>query len=266
MPSPLPGMDPWLEAEDVFPDLHDRFILGLSDALNAAMPPGYVSITRMIVWTEKAQRRVPDVSLFGRRPRPSGGGTAILASAGMYPLGQRAPGVRREESYLEITAPKSRRLVTAVEVLSPSNKAAGSEGRRAYLKKQKEFRIAGVNTVEFDFLRGGVHTTAAPRPRLTRLAGGDFPYHVCAVEGPDHKVLGNVFPLARPLPPIGVALDPGVERVRIELQPILDRAYDAGRYADFIDYSDPCVPPLPPEEQAWAEGVLRARTNLHGEK
>ena len=72
MPSPFPGMDPWLEDPDLFPDLHDRFILGLSDALNAAMPPGYVSITRMIVWTEKAQRRGPDVSLFGRRPQASG--------------------------------------------------------------------------------------------------------------------------------------------------------------------------------------------------
>ena len=137
MPSPFPGMDPWLEDPAIFPDLHDRFILGLSDALNAAMPPGYVSITRMIVWTEKAQRRVPDVSLFGRRPQPTGGGTAVLASAGMYPLGHRVARVRREESYLEVTAPGTRRLVTAVEVLSPSNKARGSEGRLAYLKKRQ---------------------------------------------------------------------------------------------------------------------------------
>ena len=105
----------------------------------------------------------------------------------------------------------------------------------------------------------------APRSRLARLAGGDFPYHVCAVEGPDHQYFGNVFLFARPLPAIGIALDPGVERVRVELQPILDRAYDAGRYADFVDYSQPCTPPLSPDEQAWADGVLRA-ANLHGGK
>ena len=54
-----------------------------------------------------------------------------------------------------------------------------------------------------------------------------------------------------------------MERVKVELQPLLDRAYDAGRYADLVDYAQPPTPPLSPEEQAWADGVLRA-ANLPG--
>ena len=94
MPSPFPGMDPWLEGEEVFPDLHERLLIHISEALNATMPPGYVATTKTRVWMDDEQRREPDVSVFGRdRVDPW------------------------TESYLEIVSPPGRRLVTAVEVL-----------------------------------------------------------------------------------------------------------------------------------------------------
>ena len=258
MPSPFPGMDPWLEDPAIFPDLHATLTTYLREALNAVLPPGYVATTKRIVWTEKAQKREPDVSLLA--DRPGGGPAAVLSAAGLHPLGRRPDPLERTQPRLEITRPGDRRLVTAIELLSPSNKALGDAGRKAYRKKQRELEAARVNVVEFDFLRGGTHTTAVPRPRLEELAGGDFPYHVCVTLAKGRRYFGNVFPLRRPLPEVGVPLDPGVPPVTIALQPLLDRAYDAGRYADLVDYAQPCTPPLSPADLAWANDILSKRT------
>jgi len=80
MPSPFPGMDPWLEDEDVFPDLHESLCQYVREALNAAMPPGYVATLKNRVWIDDELRREPDVSVFGR-DRDSGR-HAHLAAAG----------------------------------------------------------------------------------------------------------------------------------------------------------------------------------------
>ena len=61
------------------------------------------------------------------------------------------------------------------------------------------------------------------------------------------------------LPTILVPLDPGVPLVPLDLQPLLDRAYDSGRYARLARYERPCDPPLTAEQQAWATGILRDR-------
>ena len=56
-----------------------------------------------------------------------------------------------------------------------------------------------------------------------------------------------------------VPLDPGVPLVPLDLQPLLDRAYDSGRYPRLVRYTQPCDPPLTTEQQAWAEGILREK-------
>ncbi len=270
MPSPFPGMDPWLEDPNVFPDLHDTMIVYLKEALNTTLPPGYFAAITTIVWVDDTHRSQPDVSVMARsRPvrssRPDRrGGVAILENPTRLQLLGTRPAIEAEtveEKYLEIRSADGERIVTAIEILSRSNKLAGSAGRRAYLDKQQEFSLGGVNTVEFDFLRAGTHTTAAPRPRLALLRDGPVHYHVCVTEaGEVDRLFGAVFPLHEPLPEIEIPLEPGVPRLVIVLQPLLDRAYDGGRYSMRTDYTRPCTPPLSPEEQAWADGILRART------
>ena len=71
MPSPFPGMDPWLEGEEVFPNLHDRFIISVQDALNAALPPGYVATSKNRVWVDDELRREPDVAACSGRDPPA---------------------------------------------------------------------------------------------------------------------------------------------------------------------------------------------------
>ena len=46
---------------------------------------------------------------------------------------------------------------------------------------------------------------------------------------------------------------------RERAQPLLDRCYDTGRYAEEVRYDRPPDPPLTPEQQAWAEAILREK-------
>ena len=261
MPSPFPGMDPWLEGEEVFPDLHERLLIYISEALNAAMPPGYVATTKTRVWVDDEQRREPDGSVFGSDRLDSGGGVALATLPGMTLVAADPRTDPWTESYLEIVSPRGRRLVTAVEVLSLSNKKNDDAGRIAYREKQEEYRLGGVHVVEIDLLRGGTHTTAVAEAELERITPG-FDYHVCVAVATRRRFRPQrfvaAFRLADRLPAISVPLDPDVPPVTVELQPLLDRAYDTGRYAQLAGYADACHPRLSPDQRAWADGILRA--------
>ncbi|MGL6095005.1 MAG: DUF4058 family protein [Fimbriiglobus sp.] len=263
MPSPFPGMDPWLEAPDLFPSLHGKLIYLIGEALNAAMPDGYAAVGNYLVWVDAERRRDPDVSLFGPYQRPSGG---TLTFPGLTAVGTAPARQPRKAPYLEIRADRGQRLVTAVELLSPSNKVKNGPGRKAYRTKQAEFRRAGGNVVEIDLLRRGTHTTTVPLDRMQRLAGR-FDYHVCVVlAGDEDDDELFVAPISLPdrLPAIGIPLDPGVPAAVLDLQPLFDRAYDGGRYPMLVRYDQPPDPPLSAEQSAWAAGVLRAKGLLPG--
>ena len=60
------------------------------------------------------------------------------------------------ETFIEIYEDDpERRLVTCIEVLSPSNKRKKSKGRKLYLRKRQSLLLGAVNLVEIDLLRGG---------------------------------------------------------------------------------------------------------------
>ena len=262
MPSPFPGMDPWLEGSGVFPDLHSSLIFLIRESLNASMPEQYVATSSHLVWVDPEPRREPDVAAFSPVDRPSSGAEDLegeFSAGGMLAVGSAPVAEPTEEPYLEIYSDRGVRLVTVVEVLSLSNKRPGDGGRVSYQQKQGEFRLAGVNLVEIDLLRVGPHMTAVPLPELRRMAG-HFDYHVSVtVAGAPVRYFARPIQLEERLPTIRVPLDPGVPLVPLDLQPLLDRAYDTGRYRRLVCYAAPPDPPLTEPQQAWAEGVLRAK-------
>ena len=259
MPSPFPGMDPWLEGTEVFPNLHERLIIYMQDALNAALPPGYVATSKNRVWVDPELQREPDVALFGRERSPNGNGGTAVALFGLTMIAQELTSDAFEEPYLEILSAKGKRLVTAFEVISLTNKRAGEKGRKAYQEKQYEYSLSDVNLVEIDLLRRGPHVTATPQTLLHQKLGA-FDYHVSVVVPcgrPSHHAAG--IKLADRLPAIGIPLERGAKSVTIDLQPMIDFAYDHGRYTELFSYREPPDPPLTPDQQAWAEGVLRSK-------
>lgn len=160
----------------------------------------------------------------------------------------------QREVFLEIRDPESGdRVVTTIELLSHANKAAGTDGRDLYLRKQREMLESAVNLVEIDLLRAGRHSTAVPK-RDAVMQVGPFDYHVCvhrAAEGSRFEVYAAFLKFR--LPAIGLPLTPEVGDVRVDLQAICRRCYDAGPYDRRVDYSVPPVPPLPPELQQWGQ-------------
>jgi len=262
LPSPIPGMDPFLEDPAVFPDLHDNLIAELRNAINAQLPPPYYARSASRVWVEPSQGRVgPDVNVL--RPERAGSGAApsspVATAATRPPVVVRIPLEELRESYLDIYAkPGDERLVTTIEVLSLTNKTSGGEGRPQYLQKQREVIGSKVNLVEIDLLRGGQHTTAV-RLEDALAKAGPFDYHVCvrAFEEPTDFVIYPIS-LSERLPVIGIPLLPGDGVVSVDLQNLLDRCYDTGLYQRSIPYvGGTPVPPLRPEQMAWVAQVLR---------
>lgn len=263
MPSPFPGMDPWLEGETVFPDLHDGLIFLLKEALNAVLPPAYNATTKSRIWIDDTHYREPDVNVHGINGHESGplgigGGQALAMLTGTGLLHAVLPASDPStESYLEIRANHGKRLVTAIEILSPTNKRSG-EGRTAYLQKQLEYRAAAINVVEIDLLRGGTHTTLFPESKLPPT--GTYDYHACIyVPAAVPQCFLVAIRLTDRLPSVIVPLDFDVDPVTVDLQVLFDRCYSGGRYASLVRYTEPPNPPLTAEQAEWATGVLRAK-------
>ena len=263
MPSPFPGMDPWLERPAVFPSLHYGLVFCFQSALNTVLPPGYVATNDNRVYVDPELRRIPDIGVFGPdlgAAGPVGPVVAALTEAGLLAVATDRVSDPIEEAYLEIRSVEDERLVTAVEVVSPGNKKPGENGRTSYQQKQEECRASGVNLVEIDLLRGGAHTTAVPAARL-RAVAGKCDYHACVtVAGVPNRNFVAPIMLTGRLPVLPIPLDPSVTPVSVDLQAVFDRCYDEGRFAHLAKYGrrNP-DPPLTPDQQAWADGILRAK-------
>lgn len=266
MPSPFPGMDPFLEHPHFFPGVHDRFVAYLSESLQAALPAPYFAEINERLWVDTVERPIgPDVDVLrGNQPSPpeGAGGIAIATAAPAQPIVITVPYEERTETYLEIRTPSpdGERAVTTIEVLSLTNKSPGPRGRALYLQKQQEVLDSDIHLVEIDLLRGGTHTTAVPLDRLRQKAP-PFDYHVCVHHfdrlGEFHAY---TFTLEQPLPAVPIPLLPGDAPVPISLQAVFDRCYDTGPYRRRVRY-DPAriVPPLRPEQTEWVQRVLREK-------
>lgn len=257
MPSPFPGMDPYLENSEFFGGLHDRLITYLSEALQGQLPESYYADIRTRVWIESPPRAIePDFAIIrdsGPSLRPTGG-AVVLSRPPIVPLVEQ----ERSESFLEIhTEKEDHPLITAIEILSSTNKTPGDHGRTKYQQKQVELLDSRVNLVEIDLLRGGQPSTALIH-RDAIAAVGPFAYHVCIHKMDDRDHL-YVYPirLKERLPEILIPLLPGDGEVKIDLQAVFDRCYDTGPYRRGRPYRLSPEPPLSSEQAAWAEAILR---------
>jgi len=154
------------------------------------------------------------------------------------------------DHYLEILESKSHQIVTAIEVLSPANKVAGSRGRRALEAKRDQLWQSGVNWIEIDLLRAG--------ERPTQLAGRSE-YYVRLLKRGQRGALVWFVGLRDPLPTIAVPLREPLDDVPLDLQHALSETYERARYADSTDYTRPVPPPLlSASDGAWSKRVVDA--------
>lgn len=267
MASPFPGMDPYLEAPDIWPDFHDRLATVMSAVLNRSLPEPYYARLEMrpelgIILGHGVPRHiVPDVVVV----RPPQTATAVETSA--QPRTAISEPVRLtiqtepiRHHFVEIRdAMRGHALVTLIEIVSPSNKGPGPD-RRAYERKQRDILHSEANLIELDLLRAGERLL--PYPDLEAVVDEFAPDYLILVNRASLR-LGvttdyELYPvqLPDPLPVIPVPLRSGEADVPLDVQNVVQQAYDTGPYPRLIDYSKPPDPPLPPRYVTWANDLF----------
>jgi hypothetical protein len=252
-------MDPYLEEQ--WSDFHSRFITYIGDAIQPKLPDALRARMEERVYVEPLTERIvrPDITVHEYpAARRQGGGRAEASEGGVAVaepmLVHLRPPVEVTDRFVQILNVQTEVKVTSIEVLSAANKAHG-RGREEYLRKQKEFLDGNINLVEIDLLRSGLPTTLlspsliAPRPPST--------YHVSVRRSSTPEVMEYYpFSLRQPLPWIKIPLRSDDKDVLLNLQELLNTAYDRGRYDD-IDYSKQPIPPLEGDDHTWADALLR---------
>lgn len=254
MNSPFPGMDPYLER--YWRDVHTKLIVEAANALNDTLPPDLVAATeeRIVIEDDagRARELVPDVQVLERPV--SWPAAAVEGGVAIQPIPiavQREPQVQR---HVEIIEPETDRLITVIEIASPSNKL--HDGLARHQAKRRDLLSAGVNVVEVDLVRRGGLALLEPSqcPPQARTT-----YRVILRPWFDlDRIYLIPIPLQDRLPRVAIPLRAGDPQVALDLQALVDRAYLTGRYASRIDYARPCQPPLEGGEKAWADEQLRS--------
>ena len=254
-------MDPYIEP--VWAPFHHDYIAELKRQLLAQLPDGLYAQMESDVFVVQGEVRgrlyKPDVAALSRAEPPDPGEVGRTATAIARPV--RARVRRRPEAipHVSIREPRrGNRLVTAVEVLSPTNKDTARE-RSVYRDKRDAYLMGSANVVEVDLLRAGENVMDLEPADLGDEA--DVAYRACVrFANPEIGDRAEYYPvrLREPLPPIAVPLRSGDADVTLDLQRALAAVYLESRYSDQIDYAAPVTPPLPPADAAWAAERIAA--------
>ena len=257
MPSPFPGMDPYLEDPAVWPGVHATLITRIRAALTPQLPPGFYAEVEQHIWFREDEPgkhprlRKPDVFVLEGVAEPGGKRRPGAAVASPPTLTVTLPDIVREvgQHTVRIRDAKSRRVVTALELLSPSNKDPGPD-RDRYLLKRNEFLANGTNLVEIDLLRSGHRLPVEP------VTGGDY-YIYVTDERFYNEVAVWVFTVRDPIPPVRVPLTADHTPLTLSLRPCLDQVYQEANYGPQINYAVPPVPGLRAGDAEWAADLLK---------
>lgn len=156
MRSPFPGMDPYLEAPTCWAGVHHRLLSAIADTLGDALAPAFIIAVEERVYIAtpddllKLPWLQPNVFLVRASDHASTNAfsTVITPPLVIEPLEEEE--VR--EHYLEILDTETRAVVATIEVLSPTNKAAGTSGREKFLVPDTPLDLQAI--VELAYRRG----------------------------------------------------------------------------------------------------------------
>lgn len=246
MPSPFPGMDPYLEGSS-WTSFHAQLGSEISRQLSPKVRPKYTALTvERFVLDDPEDVAIsttiyPDVSVAEQGSgSPSSDAVQIVAPVHLATvMPERIP-----HFAVEIRDATNRQLVTAIEILSPTNKRG--DGRREYLNKRRRILLSSSHLVEIDLLRHG-----------TRLpVRGDLPsaeYYVF-VSREERRPMTDIWPISirNALPEIPIPLLSPDADVVLDLQLAFNTIYEAVGYSMAINYDQPPDRPLADADAVWA--------------
>jgi hypothetical protein len=256
MPSPFPGMDPYLEQSGAWGDFHLEFISCLRGAISARLPESYDAriqerVTLIESFDNPRQSFEPDVIVGREKEAALSGERERTSSALLEPV--TVPLIMPEkerQNYIEIYDYPDQELITVVELLSPTNKFP--KGREEYLIKRDAILSQEVHLVELDLLVNGQRLpTAEPLPQ------DDYYAFVARNE---RRPLCEVYhwSLRRPLPAIPIPLKSPDPDVIVELQPVFTETFQRGRYERRLRYERPPRARLSRTDRQWAAELAAA--------
>jgi hypothetical protein len=256
MASPFPGMDPYLENPPIWSGVHALFLAALLERIAPVLRPKYaVRFEERVYVTgedDPAFRYiVPGVRVVERAPTER----HLKASAGLTIAEPITVNQLVEdevhERHLQILDLNDRSIVTVIELLSPTNKVAGSFGRNSFLQKRREIYASDAHWMEIDLLRDGVRTA--------NLSASRTEYQVFLSRAGTAR-RGYVWPISirERLPVIGIPLRNKDADVPLDLQDVLEAVIERGSYDLDTDYSKEPVPLLAGATSEWARPLIAA--------
>lgn len=259
MPSPFPGMDPYLEGY-LWVDVHNALASKIRQQLAPKIQPNYtVRLEVYLVQDTAPENEIgilyPDVEVLRRQSNPP------LASNSPAPIEQgnllvtpaplilpNIPPVEVRIPTIEIRDTESNLLVTSIEILSPVNKR--ETGITAYRQKRQRLYAANVHLLEIDLLRRG--TRPLMHPRLPTVS-----YLVTLTRSQGREI--EIWPIALQdtLPVVPVPLRAPDPDAPLDLGSALRDIYDEAFYHLSLDYRKmPPKPALTEEDLTWMEALL----------
>lgn len=255
MPSPFPGIDPFIECQE-WEDFHATFNTVIRESLSPRIEPRYIVRVERRVYvelpfeSEESPRRPDVVVLYSDQSAATGEtrtGTATTAAPvpGLLPMPEE-----RRESYLIIRDRETLEVVTVIETLSPANKRKDSTGRREYLRKREVVLESHAHLVELDLLRGGERL-----PMNSTLPPGDYFAIVSRSERRPHAEI-YAWSLRQALPTLNIPLRQGDLDVPLDLQAAFTTVCNRARYDLSLDYRKRLTPALSESDAAWMRSLL----------
>jgi hypothetical protein len=244
MPSPFPGMNPYLENESIWADVHNTFLVALKEQLVPQITPHFIVVLERYIFVEEPTPQRPAQRLRADLLIASGGGhqpgVALLEPEAPIRVKHTDEEVERLV-HLVIRRNGGGELVTIVELLSMANKR---ENQSQYRAKRATILDSPTHLVEIDLLRGG-----RPMPDLDRPP---CDYSVM-VSRAGHRPSAGFWPISLKdrLPTIPIPLSRAIPDAHVDLQAILNRIYDTSGYDSYI-YQDEPEPPLSADDAEWA--------------
>lgn len=273
MPSPFPGMDPFIEINPRWEGFHAWFVRKLAEqAMPAAQAAGcWIDVERTIYHRDpdgeviligKPDHTVaPDASLPGwKESHEENGGIAVAAPSAVHEkvLDPEDPEAEWQDYLVVRELEQLQRVLAVVELLSPSNKSGDYAAK--YREKRRRFLLSNAHFMEIDFLRGGANPSRDLFPELPRT-----PYFIFVAR----KTLagrndeGYPLQLQDPLPVVALPLGAPRPDLPLDLPAAFRAAYDLAIRRGSIRYQQetPPPPPLSEADAAWVKQIVQTVEN-----
>jgi hypothetical protein len=215
-------MDPYLEDERLWSAFQHQLINGLYQILLPGLVDRYrARVGQRLYITEQA--------LF----------TSIIRE-------------EHQEEFIEIRQRNNGRLVTLLDIVSPTNKMTAA-GRQHYLAKRCEAKAANAGLVEIDLVLQG-----QPMLDYSREGLPDWDYAVTVTRSnqPERYEIYTAT-LQKRLPRFRLPLAPDDRDTVLDLHAAFARCYDQGGFASKIDYQQDPATSLSDEDRTWIHDLLK---------